>query len=268
MGGALPTATVSFPVTCGPAPGQVSRTCWIVNDTVDGNLFEESVRGGFKCLNHVDNRILYHQSHSRKLLLDRLRQERPSLILGVVKAPATYQGTAMERHYAQGLGLLLRLAARQGGKILFIGPAGNRYTDLAGLQDVLADRIIRQSHCSWCCYGVKDGFSLSTRRSAILSNFATVPACKCSHDPLPGDASYANQQVTYGKIAENLLRQFAEAAVTQVGLNSVVPDVPTPGLQDKQQFDHQGTSTATGRGNLPEAHEKSSVDVTCGVRIF
>lgn len=252
------------PATVRPSIGLVPRTRWIVDDAITGQLFGEIEFGKLKCLDHVDSRMLAHQSHPRRLLLDRLNRERPSLIVGVAKGPATYCGTTMERHYAQGLCLLLRQQARQGGKILFVGPSGNRYTYLAGLKGVPAEDIIRQAKCSWCCLGVKDGFALSARKSVILSNVATAPLCGCSHDPLPGDAGRVNPQEVLGEVVKGMLDQFAEADVTQAGLDSVVVDEQTPRLQDNQKSDNQGLSTSKGSGGSPTPSQgKPSVDVPC-----
>ena len=80
----------------------------------------------FDIMRHIDQRRLNCGPTSLQELVTELSDAKPALIVGILRAPATQVGTAIERHVSSTLALLFSTQVAGGGGILFVGPEGNR----------------------------------------------------------------------------------------------------------------------------------------------
>ena len=71
-------------------------TCWILNDDLYGTIFSTCRELGLQVLKNVDTRLLQTRGVDRQVLLEELISQKPSLLLGILKAPATHIGTKRE----------------------------------------------------------------------------------------------------------------------------------------------------------------------------
>ena len=113
-------------------------TCWVLNDDIYGTLFSTCLGLGLTVLRNLDARLIQAQGQSRKVLLEDLIRQKPDLLLGVLKAPATQVGTKMERQCCETLFALCGEQLRSKQSILFVGPRTNRYMDSPGIKTSVA----------------------------------------------------------------------------------------------------------------------------------
>ena len=108
MAGAGTGALASSVATQGSAPvgselKSSMTTVWVLNDDIFGTLFSTCLGLGLTVLRNLDSRLIQTQGQSRKVLLEELVRQKPQLLLGVLKAPATQIGTKMERQFCETL---------------------------------------------------------------------------------------------------------------------------------------------------------------------
>ena len=130
-------------------------TCWVLNDDIYGTLFSTCLGLGLTVLRNLDSRLIQAQGQSRKVLLEDLCSQKPDLLLGVLKAPATHVGTKLERQFCETLFALCGEQLRCKQSILFVGPRTNRYMDSLGLKYLLQHKHLHHSCANWCCLGVR-----------------------------------------------------------------------------------------------------------------
>ena len=153
------------------------RSCWIINDTPDGKIFSHMRSIHFEVTRLVDNRTLNGTRTMLRQLVADLQLARPSLITGILKAPATTIGTEYERNVSESIAALISDQLAASGSVLLVGPCNNRFSSQPGLRELIAGRSILQSQHSWCCLGVKAGGKLVNRQHMVISDFAIAPRC-------------------------------------------------------------------------------------------
>ena len=113
-----------------PSPGLRPRTAqitaWILNDDVVGTSFQALSKQGVRITRVVDGRLVQHAGASRRALVEGLRQDQPDLLCGLLKAPATHIGTALERRFFDTVSELFQTQTAAGRHVLFLGRSQNR----------------------------------------------------------------------------------------------------------------------------------------------
>ena len=146
-GGALSTSQASFMAgvecleeTLQQASGS-ENSCWIMNDEPFGSVHAAARQSGLQVLRMVDSRILSRPGASRTALVEDLKLKRPSVLIGMLKSPATHIGTSHERLMSETLGALCSNHVQVSGTVILIGPMGNRALELPGLRDLVRQDI-------------------------------------------------------------------------------------------------------------------------------
>ena len=103
------------------------RSCWIINDTPDCKIFSHMRSIHFEVTRLVDNRTLNGTRTMLRQLVADLQLARPSLITGILKAPATMIGTEYERNVSESIAALISDQLPASGSVLFVGPCNNWY---------------------------------------------------------------------------------------------------------------------------------------------
>ena len=179
---------MSFPVTPAPqyggkppAANLQNANCWILNDDPFGTIHGIAKQCKFDVLRLPDQRLLNRSGASRNVLLEALNVQKPDIVLGFLRLPATAVGTQVERTVNETIGALCTQQMNAQRAVLLLGPLGLRQLYMPGVRDLIRNDILHTDFVSGCCFGITspDGKLLSKRITSVSSFRCTWPLCKC-----------------------------------------------------------------------------------------
>ena len=193
MGQALPVTgkggarALSFPVMAphvGGKPLEADKqyaTCWILNDDPLGTIHGIARQFKFEVLKLPDQRLLNRSGVSRNVLLEELNVQKPSVVLGFLKLPATAVGTQVERTVNETIGAVCTQQMNAQRAVLLLGPVGLRSLYLPGVRDLIRNDMLHIDFVSGCCFGITspDGKPLSKKITSVSSFECSWPVCQC-----------------------------------------------------------------------------------------
>ena len=131
--GALASCVANSKPQMNNIPTDASATAWILNDDPFGTMFTTCSALGLSASKVVDARLLQGADTCIQGLLADHASQKPTYLVGILKAPPTHVGTKLTRQFSQGLCPLLRGQLRCQTGIVLVGPRSSRYLDAPGI---------------------------------------------------------------------------------------------------------------------------------------